>query len=315
MPPKLGAWALLVALAHAKRAKLREGGCGPNLSPGGSGRNLAPVLMHSAGCQGSTATQALLRRLIAASGWPVQVDEFESLKASKNAYLKYHPQATLADAALAQLEHADSCNLTMVQKVTVAWPGDSVRSSLMLRNARVAIVTRWNPLDVLVCKVRDCFGPPALGRPVDGATGALTDVCFQRRSTAVRVKANLTVGPKLLMRMAVRPGLETPRPRRRELGCARPGRMSAAPLVFTSEELLAFEYATTSATEMDHCHTAWEQLLRSVGVPVNRSMIESALAHEPTRTRRYRPHSETIWNAADVRASLDKRSRALFWRD
>ena len=82
---------------------------------------------------------------------------------------------------------------------------------------------------------------------------------------------------------------------------------------FTSEELTAFEYKDATPGELRACYAAWRRLLKSVGVDVKESLIESALHGAYGGTRSRKSHEHSIYNAHEVSMLLKEAARTHPW--
>ena len=128
---------------------------------------------------------------------------------------------------------------------------DAVVSRVGRENVLFGVMVRENPLDKMICNVRDCFedGRP-IGKPVVvSATGDVedTDLCFSRRRSHIKTKAHFYENNFKTMIAKIRAI-------RRKIYASRKKYEMA-----TYEELVAFEY-TDSDEVFETSAKAWHAL-------------------------------------------------------
>ena len=152
---------------------------------------LQPVrffLFYMNGCQGSTASMAILGSLLRCLGVNIALREFEWFKPSKNALYQQH-YAELRDEAKAwratleqALGQASTWNASFLVNIQHGeTPLHIIAPMLKRYGVRTAAAYRENRLDWVVCQVRDCFTSHAAG--VAMLDGKPSSLCFDRRFT------------------------------------------------------------------------------------------------------------------------------------
>ena len=240
----------------------------------------------------------------------------ELLRESKNPFKKHG--ISLQQATQRLVLDAKHKQATLVVKLWQSDQSPTVHSILQSQGSRGIVVGRGNYLSKLACMVRDCFDSKN-GRSVTEA-GDKSNLCFQRRRMEKNgrlntSKAHLYTG-KLVNALRGAHWIRTSK--LPKFGAKALGQQSLPS--FTSEELTAFEYKGATQEELRACYAAWRRLLKSVGVDVEESLIESTLYKAYGGTLSKKPHEHYIYDAPKIKMVLEKAAReepwlGLLWRN
>jgi len=200
------------------------------------------------------------------------------------------------------------------------WRYEGAKQGLRDINPSLVHMYRRNILDRYICTIRDCFDtgfqnrhPEKQSYPVDATTGEETDLCYQRRFRKdVAVKAVLNVETLAKRFQEFEQGGRSDNAKSREL--FKKDYASVA-----TEDLEAFEFSD-SIEALDKSVQTWIEVFQSWGVTPDVPKIGKYLEEHPERGNRpLKPHSETVYNAEQVRNALetnpDLKKYLQHWRD
>jgi len=159
---------------------------------------------------------------------------------------------------------------------------------------RFAHFYRSNLLDLAVCNVRDCFGPGSkIGYPVFATNGTRTSICFQRRSSKVKVKAHIDTSI-LVKHLQRREGVLS-----KAINSLRP--LTENGKSFTHEDLFAYEY-TRDEDVFVQSRDVWINFL-SFAIDIDKATL-TTLMRKYQGTLTVKPHSDVVENIDDVIVAL-----------
>lgn len=142
------------------------------------------------GCSGSTFVIKRTRDILDAHGYSVDFGRIEAYRQEVNKKYdeakKFLPNTathaeTVAHATLMLNDDSFQAGLVTLFK----WQREKLNILLEKagpENVKVATMVRGNPLDRLICQIKDCFPRGlAIGYPVFAGNGSRADLCFDRR--------------------------------------------------------------------------------------------------------------------------------------
>eukprot|EP00873_Tetraselmis_striata_P014410 jgi/Tetstr1/434674/TSEL_023765.t1 len=287
-----------------------------------SGGPFPPLLMKTRGCRGSTAVQAMARRLLEAHGFRISPVPFENSKVEYNIFRQDGLSA--ADAFRKQVELSQAAGEvlffkytepTFEEKAAMRARGEETFGVQKEMGTRMVHVRRANALDAVVCAVRDCFpvadGEQAghAGGPVD-ADGVPNSLCFKRRSPgSPKTYANLNVS-RIADEMSAHLKME-----QQDLhNLQRAGFRHADS--YATEDLMAFMF------NKDHVRRslmAWKGFFEALGVKADADVILATWAGGcdgacVLGSRPQSPHRTVIYNYDDVAAALLASGNSTLWQ-
>jgi len=196
-------------------------------------------------------------------------------------------------------------NASLVFKAILGADQDAILSkSIMQIGTLIALTSRRNKLDQLVCMVRDCYegyGVHDLGRPEQN--GQESKICWKRRQMKpAGYKANLKVAKMQENMLNIDAKVESTIKSLKEMGY---------PWVeaVVSEELLDFEWNKAAAGPGVK---AWSSLLAAWGVHPQADKIKAYLDTNAGTEKAPGSHKETIVNFAEVKEFLQNHPRFSF---
>eukprot|EP00873_Tetraselmis_striata_P004543 jgi/Tetstr1/424807/TSEL_015310.t1 len=288
-----------------------------------SGGPFPPLLMYTRGCRGSTAVQAMARRLLEAHGFRYSPVPFENSKVEYNVFRQDGLSA--ADAFRKQVELSQAAGEvlffkytepTLEEKAALRARGEEAFDVQKEMGTRMVHVRRANALDKVVCAVRDCFqhipdGEQAgrAGGSVD-AEGVPNSLCFKRRLPgSPKTYANLNVS-RIADEMSAHLRVEQQDFHKLQ----RAGFRQADS--YATEDLMAFMF------NKDHVRRslmAWKGFFEALGVKADADVILATWAGGCdgaciVGSRPQSPHRTVIYNYDDVAAALLASGNSTLWQ-
>jgi len=170
-------------------------------------------VLETSGCSGSTFTISVIRMFLERHGYQVAWGDGELYNPEV-----YKPHKNRMFAMAQELAPPRSSNMDIIINATVMLHQDEVQKGRisiykmekhfiqpLIKRAKgdllYGIMKRWNILDKVVCKVRDCFGVEGIGYPVFAVNGTKTDLCFKRRTTHEKTKVYILDTRKMIKKI------------------------------------------------------------------------------------------------------------------
>ena len=201
------------------------------------------------------------------------------------------------------------------------WTGDSDRDGQYLESDAAQAIKEMNtrifttirsPLDTFLCETRDCFHKKTeLGSWAEAvyANGARSDLCFNRRSSNTPVLVRIHNFEALASYLR-----EKKNSQRDELE----GILKRHGLWMNGdanvEDLEGFEFEATPGPLTDAAVEAWAKVLYSVGAPIGKDAIRTAMMqvmHLEGKARMDEPYSWRLWKGDDD--DYRKQVEGLVW--
>lgn len=262
----------------ASQTAVRPLGNGTRARRGTFGKMQAPrlIVVVSQHCGQSGISTHLLKTLLRAAGVSLYpAEDGELLRGQRNPFRK--PGVSLQTAVKRLVADAQKKRATLVVNLGLQDQSPDFHKILRAHGARGIAIGRGNELSRLVCMVRDCFDP--INETEHYRSKTRLCLRFQRRLLKMEMKPHVNTSKAYLPPSTL---IDTLRHSHRERVYTLPAFASEAlgqPFLpsFTSEELTAFQYKGATREELRACYAVWHRLLKSVGVAINETLIESTL--------------------------------------
>ena len=269
------------------------------------------------GCSGSSITARLLRQVLVAHGLTVLDFDCEGLKAKKNPWYMGSLHPSWPQALLQMERQLALAGAVYVLKATPNNFDDPVMAQT-LQSLVSPFVSggRWNALDVITCEVRDCFhGPPSTSDaafPVD-EHGNLSRLCFIRRranSSAARPRAYKAYFRSMRNMLSRIDDVE--RRKQNQAVLLQSLNLTSPPILnVTHEQMTEFQH---SDAKLERSVAMYSRILAAWRVIPSKAAVRRALAPyvgtQPPPPR----HTETIHNAHEVQAALNRAGKGHYFR-
>jgi hypothetical protein len=187
-------------------------------------------------------------------------------------------------------------------------------------NPRVVKMYRRNMLDLYVCKIRDCVDKgfqkshqKKRSYPIDVSTGEETDLCFKRRKKKdVTVKAFINVET-----LAARFQVLNEKDLKNDAKAREIFEWNSEAVA--NEDLFRFENSN-STDALDLSLQSWIEVFHAWGITPDVPLLRQYIVEHPDHgTRPLRPHTESVYNAEEVKNALETRPELKeylqYWRD
>lgn len=264
-----------------------------------------PMVVISSGCSGSSHAGNLLRRLLKARGINLYNvfrlgGDWELTVPRKNP--EYNDRVGIPEAIRLIGERSASENKTLVFKASPKDMTPELATTIHELGGQAILYWRNNPLDKLVCHVRDCFGRDRKGTFSVDDHGERSNLCFKRRHSDQVIKAQLNVSdlasrlrsaqdfvPRMLEQMA----------------------LTDLPLteqhVFDFDTLYDFEEAFSLSGDagLQRSASAWRRILSIFGVEMDTEEIADVLRPDAGKWHR-ELHNVTVFNIEEVARCLQE---------
>eukprot|EP00927_Polykrikos_kofoidii_P070647 TRINITY_DN67059_c0_g1_i1.p1 TRINITY_DN67059_c0_g1~~TRINITY_DN67059_c0_g1_i1.p1 ORF type:complete len:349 (+),score=34.95 TRINITY_DN67059_c0_g1_i1:80-1126(+) len=175
----------------------------------------------------------------------------------------------------------------------------NVQSYLTEMRPRTVFLKRWNVLDTLICSIRDCFVGMALEPGFTTDNNGTESECFRGRTHEEMESPQVYLNPLTVLENI------------NILGSynddsynylTRLGVADVPPVIFTSEELFAFEEEYPG--KENESVSAWGRLLTALDVDLDREVIRTFLQERRLRLPP-RPHRQVISNFWEIQTIIE----------
>jgi len=270
-----------------------------------------PRILGANRCGGSTWVQSTARALLSAHGlvhWNGPFEFWDLIYPKTQPWKKESSSQGEFERVFTMAGRNNSALALKIEPDDPSWAREILRN----KGAQVILTTRENPLDNLICNVKDCFDPSKSGNdwgfPVNATTGEQSSLCFGARHLPKSVAQ-----PKVLLHTANLSAAlaEYDAQLNRTVATwVQDGFASDNLPVVTLEDLSVFQYKddldTGSVSEVSIA--AWSKVMTAFGIKPDRATITDLLR---PMAQTVPPHStaDAVYNIEEVTSELERLNR------